>query len=291
MGNSHYQLSKVLTFQVYDMFHNLRMHASLTWIFALIAHIFTDISGIRNSTHVNLAVGFVMIYFYIASSTWVVCEAHATFRAFTLGIISGRNTVYIPFGYGTPFALLGSLLLFFNDELGTDPRCFISWDDVTKSVFFYYMFLITAIGVIYAIIILFNMAKPQTKRKNVIADLTTQAKGTILICFAKFVLWLFAYFTYIRNPDSDTPDLYCPFILILGWIGVAFFFFYAFFSRRFQNFIRRRREKKYAVPTSAKSKRGKSAKAVIVDSPETGLSPVSTRLVYLCSYRLIHSHY
>jgi hypothetical protein len=69
-------------------------------------------NGIRNSTHVNLIVGFVMIYFYIASSTWVVCEAHATFRAFTLGIISGRNTVYIPFGYGTPLGLVKMLYNF-----------------------------------------------------------------------------------------------------------------------------------------------------------------------------------
>ena len=96
------------------MFHNLRMHASLTWIAALIAHVFTDLDGIRNSSHVNLVVGFVMIYFYIASSTWVVCEAHATFRAFTLGIISGRNTVYIPFGYGTPLGLLGALFIFYR---------------------------------------------------------------------------------------------------------------------------------------------------------------------------------
>jgi hypothetical protein len=64
---------------------------------------------------------------------------------------------------------------------------------------------VTSIGAIYAIIILFNMAKPQTKRKNVIADLTTQAKGTVLICFVKLFFWILAYFTYIRNPDSDTP--------------------------------------------------------------------------------------
>ena len=140
------------------------------------------------------------------------------------------------------------------------------------------MFLVTAIGVIYAVIILFNMAKPQTKRRNVVADLTTQAKGTVLICFVKFILWVFAYFTYIRNPDSDTPDLYCPFVVVLGWIGVAFCFFYSFFSRRFKNVIGRKNVgKKYQVPGSAKSTRGSSAKLVVVDSPETGLSPVSTR--------------
>jgi threonine/homoserine/homoserine lactone efflux protein len=53
------------------------------------------------------------------------------------------------------------------------------------------------------------------------------------------MLWIFAYFTYIRNPESDTPDLYCTFIFVLGWIGVAFFFFYAFFSRRFRSVVRK----------------------------------------------------
>ena len=224
------------------MFHNLRMHASLTWIAAIIAHVFTDFDAIRGNTHINMAVGFVMIYFYISSSTWVACEAHATFRAFTLGIISGRNTVYIPFGYGTPLALLGALLLFFSDELGTDPRCFISWDDTTKSVFFYYIFLVTSIGVIFSLIILFNMAKPQTKRKNVIADLTTQAKGTVLICVVKLFFWVLGYFTYLRNPDSDTPDLYCTFIIVLGWIGIMFFVFYAFFSRRFRTVVKKNKQ-------------------------------------------------
>ena len=65
--------------QVYDMFHNLRMHASLTWIAALIAHVMTDMDSVRSNTHVNLAVGFVMIYFYISS------------RYYTRG---GRNLVF-----------------------------------------------------------------------------------------------------------------------------------------------------------------------------------------------------
>jgi len=112
--------------------------------------------------------------FLQACCTWIACEAHATFRAFTLGIISGRNSVYIPFGYGTPMAIVGVLILLFSDELGTDPRCFIAWDSTAKSLFFYYIIGVAFIGTIFSIIILFNMAKPQTKRKNVVEDLTVQ---------------------------------------------------------------------------------------------------------------------
>ena len=62
------------------------------------------------------------------AATVELVEAHGTFRAFTAGIISGRHTVYYPFGYGTPFFILGVMFLFFHDEMGTDPRCFISFD-------------------------------------------------------------------------------------------------------------------------------------------------------------------
>jgi len=109
-----------------------------------------------------------------ACSTWITCEAHATFRAFTLGIISGRNSVYIPLGYGTPLALIGILILLFSDDLGTDPRCFIASDNASKALFFYYITTVALIGWVFSLIIIFNMAKPQTKRKNVIEDLTTQ---------------------------------------------------------------------------------------------------------------------
>ena len=66
-------------------------------------------------------------------------------------------------------------LFFF--KLGTDPRCFIAWDDVAKSVYFYYMFGLTITGVVFAFIILFNLKRPQTKRLNIIADLVSQVGG------------------------------------------------------------------------------------------------------------------
>ena len=63
-------------------------------------------------------------------------------------------------------------------------------------------------GVVFAFIILFNLSRPQTKRKHIIADLISQARGTIFICFLNFFLWLFAYLTYMRNAESDMPNLY-----------------------------------------------------------------------------------
>jgi hypothetical protein len=241
---------------VWDMFHSIRMHVCITWLAGLGLHICTDLNSIRDDGHMNLYIGLAMIYFYTSAVTWVVCEAHANFKALTGGIISGRGKVYMPFGYGTPVAPLGILFLFFSDELGTDPRCFISYDVTTKSIFFYYVGVVTLIGVILALILAFNIAKPQTKRMNVVADLKSQAKGSILVCFAFCFFWIFGYFTYMRNAESETPDFYCYFIVALAWFGAIFIFIgYAIMSTRFRKGIRGEKavRAKYAIQEDAAS--------------------------------------
>ena len=164
------------------MFHSLRTHVCLTWTLGLVLHIGTDLNKVRDSEHSNLVIGLSMIYFYTSSTTWIACESHAVFKALTSGIISGRDKIYLPLGYGTPVTIIGVLFLIFPNELGTDPRCFIAWDDATKSIYFYYMFGLGFIAFVLAMIIMFNLAKPQTKRKNVIPDLLSEARGSIVVC-------------------------------------------------------------------------------------------------------------
>merc|ERR1712020_227706 len=143
---------------IWDMFHVLRLHSFLCWSIGIAMHFVTDLEKIRGNPHINMLVGLIMIYFYSATVTWVTCEAHATFKAFTSGIISARNKVYYPFAYGAPFIPLGVLLIFFNDNLGTEPRCFIAWDTMTKVVFFIYLLVVTLIGVSLSVVVMFNMA-------------------------------------------------------------------------------------------------------------------------------------
>ena len=157
-------------------------------------HIVSDIHKVRDNPHINMLIGLIMIYFYSAAATWVACEAHATFRAFTSGIISARNKVYFPFGYGTPFIPLGVLVLFFHDNLGTEPRCFIAWDTLTKAVFCIYLLAVTICAVTFATVVRFNLTKPQTRRKNVIPDLESQAKGTMAASVAMLVFWSFWFY-------------------------------------------------------------------------------------------------
>ena len=222
---------------IWDMFHVLRLHSFLCWSLGVGMHFATDLEKVRGDPHINMLVGLTMVYFYSAAVTWVTCEAHATFKAFTSGIISARNKVYYPFGYGTPLIPIGVLILFFNDNLGTEPRCFIAWDMLTKVVFFIYLLSITIIGLGFAVVIWFNMNKPQTKRKNVIPDLNAQAKGTMLATLFMFLFWSFGAYNYVRPQQSEWPDLYCYFSLVLGWFGIVMFVFYGVMSQRFRKGI------------------------------------------------------
>lgn len=92
---------------IHDMFHSVRVHVCITWCLGLFLNIATDIHTVREDPHINLIIGIIMIYFYTSSMTWVCCEAHAIFKALTAGIISGRSKIYKPFGYGTPFLIIG----------------------------------------------------------------------------------------------------------------------------------------------------------------------------------------
>lgn len=76
-----------------DMFHRVRAQAVVCWAAAATLHVVADLDAIRLEDSSNLAVGTTMVYFYSASATWVACEAHATFKAITAGIISGRAKV------------------------------------------------------------------------------------------------------------------------------------------------------------------------------------------------------
>ena len=66
-----------------------------------------------------------------------------------------------------------------------------------------------------------------------------QARGTIYVSIFNFLLWLFAYLTYMRNPESDLPNFYCEFIMVLGFFGLLVIFVgYGLMSKRFRNGLR-----------------------------------------------------
>ena len=50
-----------------------------------------------------------------------------------------------------------------------------------------------------------------------------------------FVFSLFSAYVYIRHPESEWWDIYCPFSLGLGYLGLALFAVLGVLSIRFRN--------------------------------------------------------
>merc|ERR1712008_282321 len=140
----------------------------------------------------------------------------------------------------------------------------------------YYMFGLTITGVVFAFIILFNLKRPQTKRLNIIADLVSQARGTIYVSICNFLLWLFAYMTYMRNPESDLPNFYCEFIMILGFFGLFVIFVgYGLMSKRFRHGLRGKNAAMAAKYKVVKENHVKSSSASL-SRPSTSASIVQS---------------
>ncbi len=255
---------------VWDMFHAIRVHVAVTWMLAICFHALTDMKAIRQSAENNLYVGLFMEYFYSASTILISLENHAHFKAFTAGIISGRAKIYYPFAYGLPLIPLGLLFLAYNDHLGLDPRCFVAWNWNAKLFYLLCNFAVTLYGVALAIIIIFNLTHPQTRRKNVVISLRTQAKGSIVLAFGPFVFWICAMATYLHNPESDANDPYCFFIILLGWIGVVYFVTLGPMSRKWRLGIGiEKRDQKYEAAADTCNTEDTSSEATtVLGTPE-----------------------
>lgn len=108
----------------------------------------------------------------------------------------------------------------------------------------FWNFVIVLFCVIFAVIILFNLARPQTKRKNVIADLTAQAYGTVVLAFSVFIFWVVAMATYLHKQDSDMADPYCGFQVLLGLFGIVIFCCIGAASSKFRHVVGRKDKKR-----------------------------------------------
>merc|ERR1712008_470048 len=95
------------------------------------------------------------------------------------------------------------------------------------------------------------------------------ARGTIYVSICNFLLWLFAYMTYMRNPESELPNFYCEFIMILGFFGLFVIFVgYGLMSKRFRHGLRGK--------NAAMAAKYKVVKENHVKSSPTSLSRPST---------------
>lgn len=61
------------------------------------------------------------------------------------------------FSAGMPLVSVGCTYTFFLYDLGNDPRCFISWYDSPKKVFFAPQIVFCGVALFCALVIFFNL--------------------------------------------------------------------------------------------------------------------------------------
>ncbi|CAB4062825.1 unnamed protein product [Lepeophtheirus salmonis] len=166
---------------VWDMFHLLRAQTSFAWLLSMICMVLSELPAINESINSNIVIGLLLIYFYTCTLLWLLNESHATFKAITSGIINKRFIIYVPFGYGVSLIPVGLAFVLYNSELGSDPLCFISYNNKTKSWFFYAFYALIGTSIILNIISLLNLNTPQTKSTKVVPQIKAQTFGLSLL--------------------------------------------------------------------------------------------------------------
>ena len=97
----------------------------------------TEADGMCEDRHSNIAMSMLVHYWSMGVASFLFFESWAMFRAVTVGIIGGKTWAYIPIGWGAGFIGLGLTWVLYGNDVGTDPNCFIGWENETKLPFFY----------------------------------------------------------------------------------------------------------------------------------------------------------
>merc|ERR1719481_1930529 len=140
------------------------MNFSICIILGNFAVLMGEVGTVQSSRHACTIVGCLIQFFYVAAAFIMAGEGHATFKAITSGVIGGRTLVYLPFAYGIALISLGSSIYMDLETMGTDPRCWVAWDNLPKWLFFGTVLGGAAISIILASIILCNLARPAIRK-------------------------------------------------------------------------------------------------------------------------------
>lgn len=74
------------------------------------------------------------------------------------GVIGGRLKSYLTISWGMPLISVGLNFLLYLMDLGEDPRCFISWENPPKFIFFGFQLVFIFVSGGCACVVLCNMS-------------------------------------------------------------------------------------------------------------------------------------
>lgn len=227
----------ILSAYLWEQFHILRLNLSLAVIIGHLGMISTEFQYILEDRHLCTAAGGVISFGYTAAALFLAAESHATFKAFTGGIILGRSRVYIPIAWGGSILALGYNIFFGLEEMGNDPRCLLSWENQVKWNFFIPVLSAAGVSLTVMVVLLCNIATPAMRKQSIVEELSSIFKGLLGMVFLFSLTWAWAPLAYIDYPDLDLPDFYPSFQVMNSWMGVFVFVLLGACSTRFRHVV------------------------------------------------------
>jgi len=74
------------------------------------------------------------------------------------GVVGGNLKPYAMISWGSALMSVGVPYAFFIRDLGTDPRCFISWENTGKAAFFIPQMVSIVLAFFYGFVVICNLS-------------------------------------------------------------------------------------------------------------------------------------
>ncbi|XP_069940170.1 adhesion G-protein coupled receptor G2-like [Cherax quadricarinatus] len=216
-----------------DQFHLMGANLAVGVLMGTVFMVVSDLNSVRSSRHSCTAVGTLLHLFYQGAGAAVFTLGHASFNAITSGVIGGLLRAYLPISWGLPLISVGLTYLLFLFDLGEDPRCFISWENSPKYVFFGFQMFFVFFSFIHASIVLCNVSTPALRKDNLIDDYGSFCRGAAYVTLFFDLTWVFGLLCYLHLGFTE-PDFYPIFQVLNSWTGLVVFLFIGMGSRRFK---------------------------------------------------------
>lgn len=226
---------------------------------------------IHEGRHNCTIVGSLIHGFFLAAGGWMAMMGHTAFKTITAGVIGGKLRAYFFLSWGITISSIGVTYISFLRHLGTDPRCFISWTNEVKGVFFVPQLGFCMAAVFFVCIVFFNLHTSHLRTGSILADYRSFSIGSSVLALYFCTTWAIGCAALIRWED-DMPNLYPIFEILNSFTGLVLLLSIGFGSRRFRMSISGQYKKKRQMLNDYRNKNDDTQP---LGSPEDQPRPIS----------------
>ncbi|XP_037790938.1 adhesion G-protein coupled receptor D1-like [Penaeus monodon] len=231
----------------------------------------TYLLPIQEGRHNCAIVGSLIHGFFLAAGGWMAMMGHTAFKTITAGVIGGKLRSYFFLSWGITISSIGVTYMAFLRHLGTDPRCFISWTNEVKGVFFVPQLGFCIAAVFFVCIVFFNLHTASLRNGNILADYRSFSIGSSVLALYFSTTWAIGCAALIRW-EGEVPNLYPIYEILNSFTGLVLLLCIGFGSRRFRMSLSGQYKKKRQMLNDY---RNKSDDAQPLGSPEDQPRPIS----------------